>query len=62
MRSAGLDVVVELELSWMWTQAHVINFSAALVIDPRLDEILREDAALGEECVIALEVIEHLRK
>jgi hypothetical protein len=42
-----LDVVIELELCWMWTQAHVVNFSGALVMNPGIDQVLSEYATLG---------------
>jgi hypothetical protein len=35
--SYGLDVVIELKLSWMRTQANIIDFGGALVRDPCLD-------------------------
>jgi hypothetical protein len=49
-----LDVEIQLELSWMWTQANIINFLLALEFDPCLDEILCKYSTLEQELVIAL--------
>src|SRR5690606_34022922 len=62
VRYSDLHVVVELELVGVRTEAQLVNLSGALVVDPRLDEVLGEHAALGEERVVRLEVVEHLGK
>ncbi len=54
-----LDIEVELELSWMWTQANIIDLLLALEINPCLDQILSKDAALEQELMVALEVVEN---
>ena len=48
-RTFLLEVEVELELSWMWTQANIINFLLTLEINPCVNEILGEYATLEQE-------------
>ena len=47
-----LDVVVKLELSWVRTQANVINLVLTLPFDPRFNKILGEYATLNKELVV----------
>ena len=51
----GLDVEIQLELVGMWPQAHGIDFLAAFILQPGLDDILGEHIAFGEKLVIALQ-------
>src|SRR5229473_2212309 len=52
------DVVVEHELPWVRSQRDLVDLFLALVLDPGLDDILREDAALDEERVVLLERVQ----
>ena len=56
---AGSDVVVELELVRVRAQLHGEDLLGALEVDPGLDQVGREHVALGEEVVVALEVVEY---
>src|SRR6266487_3293135 len=53
-------VVVEGELRGMRPQPHHVGFVLALVVDPRADQFLTEDAAGRQELVIPLERVERL--
>ena len=53
-------VVVQRELVGMRTQAQRIDLLGALVLQPGLDDVAREDVALQKEVVVALEVLERL--
>lgn len=44
LRTFGLEVEVQLELCWMWSQLNVINFLGSLEVNPSIDEVLREDS------------------
>ena len=57
--SYDLDVVVKLELRWVWTEADVVHFVLTLVGDPSFDEILGEYATAGEVLMILFEVVEY---
>ena len=57
--AGGSDVVVELELVGMRTQTNRIDFVDPLVIDPCIDQILREDSASLQVLVVGLECVEH---
>src|ERR671927_255764 len=52
------DVVVELELVRVRAQLHGGDLVGALVVDPRLDQVRREDVADRQELVVGLERIE----
>ena len=41
------------------TQADGVHLVGALVVDPRLDQVGREDVADREEVVVALQVVQH---
>src|SRR5690606_8187648 len=53
----GSSVEVERELVRMRSQAHGVDLVLALVLDPRLHDVLGEDVALEEELVVPLEVL-----
>src|SRR5260370_5238208 len=55
----GLDVVVELELVRVRAQPELVQLGGPLVVQPRLDEVVGEHAALGQERVVRLQVVEH---
>src|SRR5712664_833413 len=57
-----LDVAVEHELPWVRPKRHRVNLSLALVVDPGVDDVLRENAAFGQEGVILLQRVERLAK
>ena len=48
-------VVVELELVRVRAQPDRVDLGGALVVDPRLDQVGREDVARGEVVVVGLE-------
>jgi hypothetical protein len=52
-------VVVELELVRVRAQPEFVEFGGPLVVQPGLDQVLGEHAALGEEGVVALQGVEH---
>ncbi len=52
-------VEVELELVRVRTQLERRDLVLALVVDPRLDQVRREDVALEEELVVGLEAVQH---
>jgi hypothetical protein len=58
--SATVDVVVQLELVRVRAQADRVDLVGALVVDPGLDEVLGEHAALEQVVVVGLERVEHL--
>ena len=51
----GSDVVVEVELPRVGTQANLVDLALALVLDPGLDQIGGEDAAGLEVLLVGLE-------
>src|SRR6059036_1781317 len=53
------NIEVERELPRMRTQPHRVDLVLALVVDPRLDHVRREDVALQQPVVALLEVVEH---
>ena len=55
----GSDVVVHLELVRGRAQADRVDLVGALLVDPRRDQVVGEDAAGGEELVVGLEGLEH---
>ncbi len=55
----ALKIVVEVELVGVWPERHGVDFLFALVGDIGLNQIAREDAALGEEVVIVFERRQH---
>src|SRR5436305_11185285 len=57
---AGLHVVIQRELPRMRPQADRVDLLGALVLDPRLDDVLCEDAALQQELVVGLERVQCL--
>src|SRR5205814_975054 len=56
----ALAVVVEGELRWVRPQLYGVDLVLALVGDPGLQEVGREDAALREERVVGLQRIQRL--
>ena len=50
-----LHVEVQLELVRMRAQPQLVELGGPLVVQPGLDEVLGEHAALGEEGVVSLE-------
>ena len=44
----------------MRAQAHGVELVGPLVLDPRVDDVLREHAALEQPLVVVLQVVEHL--
>src|SRR5262249_59897029 len=56
----SLRVVVEGELRWMGPEPHGVDLVRALVRDPGLDQLLREDAASREDRVVGLGSVETL--
>ena len=50
-----LDVVVQLELVRVGAELHGGDLLGALEVDPRVDQVGREDVASGEELVVGLE-------
>src|SRR5260370_27639018 len=54
----GLDVVVELELVRVRAQPELVQLGGPLVVQPRLDEVVGEHAALGEEGAVRLYFVE----
>src|SRR5437773_7911631 len=46
----------------MRAEPYGVDFVLALPIDPGADQVLAEDAALGEELVVGLERVERLRE
>lgn len=55
-----LVVVVEVELVRVRAQPQRIDLVLHLVVDPPLDHVLREDAALEQELVVLLQGLERL--
>ena len=53
-----LDVVVQMKLIRMRPHPNRIRFVLLLIVNPKFDEVLGEDAALGEEFVIVAEFAE----
>lgn len=56
--SRVLDVVIHLKLMRVRAHTDGIDFVGALVVDPRFDQVGREDVALAEEVVIRFKRIE----
>src|SRR2546427_11413004 len=54
-----LDIEVERVLPRMRAEPHGVHLVLALVVDPRLDHVRREDVALQQPVVGLLEVVEH---
>src|ERR1700728_1504308 len=54
-----LAVEVHLELVRGRAQPHRVDLLRPLVVDPGLDQVLGEHAALAEVSVVSLEVVEH---
>ena len=61
-RSASLDVAVEVVLIGVRTQFHRVYFPGALVVDPGVDDVRREDPALKQVVVILLECVQDFLK
>src|SRR5260370_3843913 len=53
-------VVVEHELPWVRPQRHLVDLFLALVLDPGVDDVLREHAAFDEERVVLFERVQRL--
>src|SRR5262245_513742 len=53
------NIEVEREFPRVRTQPHRVDLVLALVVDPRLDHVGREDVALEQPVVALLEVVEH---
>src|ERR1022692_119620 len=53
-------VVVHLELVRVRTEPHRVDLVRALVVDPRLDQVWREEAALEQVLVVGLQALEDL--
>src|SRR5262249_60004634 len=53
-----LNVEVEGELVRVWAQPDGIDLVLPLVVDPRLDDVRREDVALEQPVVRLLEIVE----
>src|SRR5690348_5493037 len=60
--AGSLNVVVQVELVRVRTHPHGIHFLGHLVINPKIDEVLGEHAALREEGMIFLEGLERFLK
>src|SRR5690606_31253307 len=58
-RAYPSEVVVERELPGVGTEAHLVDLVGPLVGDPRVDEVVGEDAAGLEEVVVGLQAVEH---
>jgi hypothetical protein len=54
------DVVVELELVWVWTQSDRVDLVGALEVDPGFDQVWGKYVALQQKVVVGLEGVEHL--
>src|SRR6201989_2205358 len=52
---ARSDVVVELEFVGVGAEPEFVEFGGPLVVQPGLDQVVGEDAALGEEGVVGLQ-------
>src|SRR5918994_4526517 len=59
---ARLDVVVERELVRGGAEADRVDFVLTLEVDPRLDQVGREDAAVEQVVVVGLERVEYRRQ
>src|SRR3954467_9172927 len=59
LRCRALDVVIHRELVRVRPQANRVNLVRALVVDPRLDDVRREDATLDQVGVVPLQLVEH---
>jgi hypothetical protein len=51
------DVVIHVELVRVRAQGDLLRFAVPLVVDPGVDDILGEDAALQQELVVRLQGI-----
>ena len=58
MRETSLQIVVHLVLVGMRVGAHRGDLVGLLVVEPRVDEVLGEDVALGEELVVFAQRVE----
>ena len=58
MRQSGLQVVVELVLEGVRVGPHRGDLLGLLVFEPGVDQVLREDVALGEELVVLAQCVE----
>src|SRR6266513_1591248 len=56
------SVVIEEELIWMGTQRHRVDILHALHLEPGVDQVLREDAAVEQEGMIGLERLQRLEQ
>src|SRR5258708_28396194 len=56
----SLDVAVEHELPGVRPKRHGVDLLLALVFDPGVDDVLREDSAFQQERVVLLERVEGL--
>src|SRR6185437_11679853 len=56
-KPAALASCIEVKCKFvrMWPHAHRRDFRLALVLDPRLDHVLGEDAAMQQELVVAFQ-------
>jgi hypothetical protein len=52
-----LEVVVEVELPRMWTQAQLVDLVYSLVVDPRMNHVFGENSPFEQEVVVGLERI-----
>jgi hypothetical protein len=50
-----LDVRVQHEFPRVWAEGDRVDLSLALVVDPGLDDVGREHAAIGQEGVVLLQ-------
>src|SRR5579859_7704991 len=55
-----LDVGIEHELPRVRPQGDLVDLALALVVDPGVDYVLREHAALEQELVVLLERVQRL--
>src|SRR5207253_10969081 len=54
-----LDIVIEVKLVRVRAEGDGIDLALALVADPLIEDVLREDATAEEEFVVGLEGVEH---
>jgi len=55
-----LEVVVEHELPGVWPQPDLVDLLGPLVVEPRRDQVVGENAALDQKVVVRLEGVQDL--